>query len=285
MKEYKRPLPLYFLALLCAATLLIWYAVSAEDQGGTLTVKMLDIGQGDAIFIESPTGNQVLVDGGPGGVVLRELGRAIPFYDRSIDLLIVSNPDQDHFAGFIPILRSMKVAAVMEPGTVGASALYPALEAEESRSHVKRILARRGQVFDLGGGAALEILFPDRDPAGMATNDGSVVARLTYGKTSVMLTGDAPQDIEHYLVSLDGRNLKSDVLKVGHHGSRTSTSAEFVGAVDPTYALISDGVGNKYGHPHKETLETLSQFGVETHRTDLEGAITLVSDGETFRIK
>lgn len=132
----------------------------------------------------------------------------------------------------------------------------------------------------LGDGAYLEVLFPDRDVSGVSTNDGSIVGRLVYGKTSIMFTGDAPQNVEKYLTLLDSKNLKSDVLKVGHHGSRTSSSEEFVGFISPTYAVISDGKGNSYGHPHKETLATLEKFGVDILRTDQVGTIVMESDGE-----
>ncbi len=285
MQKFQEHLHWYILGLLFVAMLFIWYAVAAEDRGGLLTVAMLDIGQGDGIFIESPTGNQIMIDGGSPGSVLRPLGKVMPFYDRTIDMLMVTNPDKDHFGGFLDILRAYKVGVVIEPGTAGASAEYPALESLIKENGAPRILAARGQKIVLGGGAVLEILFPDRDPSGMTTNEGSIVGRLVYGDTSIMFTGDAPQNIEHYLVSLDGKNLKSDVLKVGHHGSRTSTSAELVGVVAPSMAIISDGKNNKYGHPHKETLDTLAQFQVSIHRTDLEGTIVLQSDGETIQIK
>jgi competence protein ComEC len=135
-------------------------------------------------------------------------------------------------------------------------------------------------ILDDEAGVYINILFPDRDASGMKTNDGSIVARLVYGNTSVMLTGDSPQPIENYLTSVDGKNLKSDVLKVGHHGSRTSTGVQFLGFVEPTYAVISDGKGNSYGHPHKETLDTLNKFNVKVFRTDELGTIVMKSDGE-----
>lgn len=285
MQKMRAQLHWWILGLLCAGTIFVWYAVAAEERAGKLTVVFLDIGQGDAIFIESPTGNQVMIDGGPPGSVLRPLGKVMPFYDRTIDMLIVTNPDKDHFAGFLDVLRAYKVGAVMEPGTTGASAEYGAFEALVEAESVQKLLARRGQKIQLGGGATLDILFPDRDVAGMNTNDGSIVARLSYGNTSVLFTGDAPQNIEHYLVALDGKKLKSDVLKVGHHGSRTSTSAEFVGVVAPSTAVISDGKNNTYGHPHQETLDTLAQFGTSVRRTDLLGTIVLVSDGETVKLR
>lgn len=284
MQKLRKNLHWHILGVLFIATIFIWYAVFHEDRHGLLTVAFLNIGQGDSIFVKSPTGNKLIIDGGPDKSILRELGKVMPFYDRSVDLLLVTNPDKDHFAGFLDVLRSFKVSALLEPGTTGASGEYPALEALAQTQGLKKVSARRGQVIQLGGGAYFQVLFPDRDPAGMTTNEGSVVGRLVYGNTSVMLTGDAPQNIEGYLDTLDGKGLKSDVLKVGHHGSRTSTSAEFVGLVSPTYAVISDGKGNKYGHPHQETLDTLANFGVKVFRTDLTGTIVMTSDGENLTV-
>ncbi|MSU56156.1 MAG: MBL fold metallo-hydrolase [Candidatus Taylorbacteria bacterium] len=286
MENLKKYLHWYILGLLFVITLLIWYAALAEDRVGKLTVAFLNIGQGDAIFIESPTGTQMLIDGGPGPIVLRELGKVMPFYDRTIDALMVSNPDKDHMGGFLDVLDAFKVSSVIEPGTVGASAEYRTLEAKVADEHAKRIIAVRGEKIELGGGVYFEVLFPDRDDiSGMTTNEGSIMGRLVYGNTSIMFTGDAPQNIESFLDSLDGKRLRSDVLKVGHHGSRTSTSPEFVGYVSPVYAVISDGKGNSYGHPHQETLDTLNQFGVEVLRTDLQGMVVMESDGETISVK
>ncbi len=285
MHKLREHLHLYILCALTIATVFIWYAVIREDHAGKLTVAFLNIGQGDAIFIESPTGNQMMIDGGGGPIVLRELNKVMPFYDRSIDLLMISNPDKDHMGGFLDILRSYQVGAVIEPGTVGASSEAKALERELPKQKIPRVLARRGQRILLGGGAYFEVLFPDRDVSDMTTNEGSIMGRLVYSNTSVLFTGDAPQNIEAYLDYLDGKHLKSDLLKVGHHGSRTSSSAEFVGYVSPTYAVISDGVDNKYGHPHQETLDTLTQFGVKIFRTDLDGRIVMESDGNTIRVK
>lgn len=285
MQKIRENFHWYILGFLFVATLLVWYAVVAEYRAEKLTVAFLNIGQGDAIFIESPTGIQMMIDGGPGPIVLRELGKVMPFYDRTIDMLMVSNPDKDHMAGFLDVLDSFNVASVIEPGTMGASSEYKTLEEKIEKERAVKVTALRGQKVQLGGGAYFEVLFPDRDVPGLATNDGSLVGRLVYGNTSILFTGDAPQNIEGYLDSLDGKTLHSDVLKVGHHGSRTSTSQEFVGYVSPTYAVISAGKDNSYGHPHQETLDTLNQFGVQTFRTDLAGRIVVVSDGENIRVK
>lgn len=266
----------------CALMVLgIWWYVLYRADTKLLTIAFLDVGQGDAIYVRAPGGGDMLIDGGPDRGTLRALAKVMPFYDRTVSVLTVSNPDKDHIAGFVPILERFRVGAVVEPGTVGASGVYGAL-VSEGDARAKRIVARRGTVIDLGGGARFEVLFPDRDVSGVGTNTGSIVGRLVYGDTSVMFPGDAPDEIEEYLVSLDGAKLKSDMLKAGHHGSRTSSAPEFVAAVDPDIAVISSGKGNSYGHPHKETLETLRTQGVETLNTATEGTIIFKSDGKTL---
>ena len=282
MEFLRRRAKWYLLCILLTSNFFIWYGVLAEERRGILKIAFLDIGQGDAIFIESPNGNQVLLDGGPNRKILQELGKVMPFYDRSVNTLIVSNPDKDHFAGFLDVLDSYHVDNVIEPGTKGASGLYLQLEEKIKEKNIPEILAKRGMDIDIGGGASIHIIFPDRDVSGLATNDGSIVARLQYGNTSVLLMGDSTQAIEKYLVPLDGAVLRSDILKVGHHGSRTSTSEELVGVVSPKIAVISDGKDNSYGHPHKETLDTLNKFGVEILRTDEKGTIICSSDGVSF---
>ena len=186
MHKLREHLHWWILGALCAGTVLAWYAVFSEDRDGKLIVAFLDVGQGDAIFIESPTGTQMLIDGGPDKSVLRQLGKVMPFYDRTIDVLVVTNPDKDHFAGFLDVLRSYKVGAVMEPGTLGAASEYAVLERLITEKGVKKLLVRRGQKIQLGDGAILEILFPDRDVSGLNPNEGSVVAKLSYGATSLL---------------------------------------------------------------------------------------------------
>lgn len=285
VQKLREHLAWYILGLLFVVTILIWYAVVKEDRGGKLTVAFLNIGQGDAIFIESPTGTQMMIDGGPGPIVLRELGKVMPFYDRTIDMLLVSNPDKDHMSGFLEILQSFEVSSVIEPGTVGASADYRSFEEATEQEGAQRIIARRGQMLDLGGGVYFEILFPDREVSGLDTNDGSIVGKLVYGTTSFLFPGDAPSSIESYVAYLDNGRLKTDVLKVGHHGSQTSTGEALLGFASPAMAVISAGIDNKYGHPHEEVIARLKQFGVETLGTYERGTIVMESDGERVRVK
>jgi len=265
----------FFTCLLFVANIFIFYFVWRDSQKSFIFA-MLDIGQGDALFIESPTGTQVLVDGGPPKKILNQLSRVMSPFDRSIDAFIITNPDADHISGFLDVLKIYKVEKVFEPGTLTDSKVYQNLKNEIKKNNIPVVLAKRGMKLNLGGGVFIDILFPDRNVSAWTTNDGSIVAKLSYGNTSVMLTGDATIKTEEIVLAENSvARLNSDILKVGHHGSRTSTSAEFVKAVSPTYAFISDGKDNKYGHPHQDTLDTLTQFGVKIFRTDLLGAIIM----------
>lgn len=277
-------------ALLAAGC--VWYAVLQERRGDLLTFAALDIGQGDALFVEAPNGAQMLLDGGPNATVLQKLSAVMPFYDRTIDVLVVTNPDKDHIGGFLDVLKRYEVAMVVEPGTITKTQTYAALDKAIREEGSKRVIARRGMsiVLDPDRAISLDIIFPDRDVSTFTTNDGSIVARLVYASTSVMLTGDTTARTEKYLVRLSAENsagatstpLKSTILKIAHHGSKTSSTPEFVAAVAPELAVISLGHGNMYHHPNTETLDTLAAAKVPVRRTDKEGTIVLKSDGRRF---
>lgn len=273
--------------VLLLVTICIWTAVAQASTGGKLTVTFLNIGQGDAIFIESPSGAQMLIDGGKNRAVIRELSRVSPLFDRSIDVVLGTHPDADHIGGLPDVLKRYRASLVVQSSVLdpeGAdSAAFDAAIAREVTDGAQVLTAERGQVIDLGGGVTFEILFPDRDVPGLETNTGSIVGRLVYGDTSFMLTGDSPKAIEEYLVQLDGEALRSTVLKAGHHGSRTSSSLQFVGFVSPEYAVFSRGCDNSYGHPHEEPIAIFARLGVETFDTCLDGAVTFVSDGKTVQ--
>lgn len=270
--------------LLLVAVVFLFYQDFKNSNRG-FVFAMLDIGQGDALFIESPTGTQVLIDAGPPRKILSQLARVMSPFDREIDAIIITNPDQDHIGGFVEVLKTYKVDMVFESGTLNDSKTFQNLKTEIDNKikskNIQNFLAKKGMRLDLGGGAVVDILFPDRDVFDWSPNDGSIVAKLTYGETSIMLTGDATAKTEKIILGGNSSTaLLSTVLKVGHHGSRTSTSTEFVKAVSPEYALISNGLDNKYGHPHQDTLGTLSSFGTKIFRTDLLGTIIMKSDGK-----
>jgi competence protein ComEC len=267
------------LLFLVVCTAIIWIALMREDRGRALTVSFLNIGQGDAIFIDAPSGRQALIDGGPSRVVLRELSALMPWYDRSIDVVIATHPDQDHIGGLPDVLARYDVDRIIESSVrddEGSDA--KALETSATKEDAQRLVAHRGHVIDLGDGVRIEILSPDRNVPNVETNLGCLVARLTYGDTSFMLTCDAPDEIEEYLLAL-GDTVKANVLKAGHHGSKTSSSPSFIKAVAPEWAVFSRGCDNRYGHPAPEIVERYKQRKVPTLDTCLDGRVTFVSDG------
>jgi competence protein ComEC len=285
IKKYRSLAVLCLLAVICVA---IWAAVYAAQgrHSGVLTFAVLDIGQGDGLFIEGPTGIQVLVDAGPNtGAVLSQLPKVMAFGDRTLDAVIETHPDADHMGGFVDVLERYKVGAFITPGIIKHNTTTDALDREVDDQHIPIYIARRGMVVDLGGGAELDVLYPDQDVTnfGEKTNDGAVVAHLVYGSTSAMLTADAPFSTEAHLIQIStSTDLASDLLKVGHHGSKTSTSDAFIAAVHPQTALISVGADNTYGHPTQETLSRLASAGVPVIRTDQKGTVTCRSDGAKF---
>lgn len=264
----------------------IFVVAIRADRRGELTVAFLDVGQGDAIYIEAPNGNQILIDGGPSGSsVLRALGRVVPFYDHSIDLVLATHPDQDHVGGLPAVLERMKVGGVITTENISDTAVYKEFEKMIFEKHSRHILARTGEKIILDDGVVLEILFPTQSARGWESNRGSIVARLSYGAESFLFTGDSPLEIEKYLVGKDGGAMHSTVLKLGHHGSKTSSAREFLSAVDPDYAVISAGLNNKFGHPHKEVLDLLAQLKIPSISTIDHGTIVFKTDGTDLVVK
>lgn len=274
----KRKVLLIALCLLLACNAVVFYFLWFSNDK-VLSVSFLDVGQGDAILIQSPGGVDMLIDGGADRSVLRELPKKLGVLDRTIDFVIATHPDMDHIGGLSDVLSRYTVSYVVQPGIPSdTSAAKRFEEAVLNEPNVESIIARRGMRFDLGGGVFAEVLYPDRDVSQLETNTGSIVMRITYGETDFILTGDAPISIEDWIVSSYGTQLKSEVLKAGHHGSRTSTGDKFIKAVEPDIVIISAGKDNSYGHPHPEVVRRIEESGAEMLAT-FEGTIELVSDG------
>ncbi|MEK7607916.1 MAG: ComEC/Rec2 family competence protein [Patescibacteria group bacterium] len=254
--------------------------------GDLLEIYFLDIGQGDAIYVRTPNGHDMLVDGGPSRIVLQRLAEVMPFYDRSIDVVIETHPDADHIGGLPSVLERYDVGLFLEPGIESKNAIDDEIRRLLTEKNIPSRLAQRGMIINFGDGTHFDILYPDTDVSGFKnTNDASIVGQIKYGSTTVMLTGDSPKKIENYLVRVDGKRLKSDVLKAGHHGSHTSNGENYVRMIAPQYAVISAGKKNRYGHPHKDVLEIFQKLGIQIIRTDREGTIKFVSDGKSIKRK
>jgi competence protein ComEC len=281
---YRERLVIRFMSvlLLMVFAVVVWWLPYTEErqrEEGLLAVHFLDVGQGDAILIEVPGGKQVLIDGGKDAAVLGQLTQKLGFFDRTLDMVVGTHPDLDHIGGLIDVFKRYRVGTVLtteNKGESDAAALYERLKAEEG---ARIFNARRGQTFTLGTGTYLEVLFPEDNPEALESNTSSIVLQLTHGSSTFLFTGDSPKNIEEYLVLAEGEHLKSDVLKVGHHGSRTSTSELFLDEVAPTYAVITVGKDNSYGHPHVEVTDMFFNKRVEVYETAKEGTITFFSDG------
>ena len=273
------------ISALVLSNIFVWDALYERWPSDKLSVYFLNIGQGDAIFIDSPQHTRVLVDGGKNRKVLTELGKILPFADKRIDVVIATHPDADHIGGLPEVVSRYKVGMFMEPGVKSLNSIDDELHRRLDEKNTAKLIARRGMTINLGGGAKLQILFPTQDVSNWETNRASVVGRLTYGDRKFLLTGDSPIPIEKVLISLDEKMLDVDVLKAGHHGSRTSTSLEFAEAVSPDYAVISAGKDNTYGHPHKEVLDILEKVGSKILSTAERGTIKFETNGKVLKLK
>lgn len=271
---------LVFVVALIALNVAVWQSI-AVPKPPMLEVTFLDIGQGDAILVESPSGIDLLIDGGPDRSVLRALPKELGLFDRTIDVVIATHPDKDHIAGLPGVFDRYRVRYYLAPGVAGESSFADALREAAIGEPGSTIFApRRGMRLNLGDGVYADILFPDRDVSGVETNDGSTAIRLVYGDTSFMLAGDLATKTEDYLVSLDGMALESDVLKASHHGSKNSTGDLWLAAVQPSIVVISAGEGNSYGHPAPEVLDRVRASGATILSTLGDGPVRLVSDGQ-----
>ena len=286
MEKIKKYAPWFFLIAPGAVAAVIWYAIFYIESHRNLVMTAFDVGQGDSIFIEAPNGNQALIDGGPDDAVLAKLGAALPFWDRSIDLVILTHPHADHLTGLIAVLRRYDVGMVLESGVNYSTPEYGEWRAVLEEKGIPLVTARRGQSIRLSPKTELAILAPfdsfvTKSPKNV--HDAMIVSKLHSGSATALLMGDAEKSLEYQLI-FSGDNVASDVLKVGHHGSKTSTTADFVHAVSPKSVVISAGRKNRYGHPAQEVMDRIAAFGAVLLRTDRDGDIRLVSDGKKFEI-
>jgi competence protein ComEC len=270
--------------------LVVWVATAATGPDGRLHLTVLDIGQGDAILIEAPDGATALVDGGVDpDLTLRRMGEALPFHHRRIDVVVLTHPHQDHLGGLEEVLRRYDVRLFVDGGRPAETDPYRhLLDAVKRERGAAMIVAEAGRVIRLGA-ATLEILYPAASDASAPLpegdiNNASVVIVLRYGRFESLLTGDAEAPVERLL--LERHQLEPvDVLKVGHHGSDSSTTPALVSATLPAVAIVSAGLDNEYGHPHRATLDTLATVpGLQLFRTDQDGSVEVVTDGASFRV-
>ncbi|HAT73832.1 MAG: Beta-lactamase domain protein [Candidatus Moranbacteria bacterium GW2011_GWF2_36_839] len=270
---------IYFSLIFLLIISLILAGVIWHSQNQKLKIIFFNVGQGDAIMI-SQGQNQILIDGGPSGQKeMEKLGKYIPFWDRKIEIVIATHPDQDHIGGLIDVMKNYKIGKVIDNSAESDSQVYKNyLEIIENKN-IERLKGKEGMNIKIKD-ANLEIIYPGLildPPAGgpKDTNSDSIVAKLIYGQNSFLFTGDFPLEKESALL-IDKFDLISKVLKVSHHGSKNATSQEFLSKVSPFDAIISVGKNNSYGHPAGELLERLRAKKINILRTDEKGDIEYI---------
>jgi len=225
----------------------------------------------------------MLIDGGPNGEVLGRLGEVMSFGDRSIDIVLETHADLDHIGGLPLVLDNYKVASVIRNGVGKETEIYKNLEDKIVKKKIQKIIAYRGMkiILDEKRNIYFDILFPDRDVSQMESNDGGVVGKLYYGEQTFMFMGDATIYTENIIGWNENDSvIESDVLKLGHHGSKTSSSVLWLEQVNPEVAIISVDKNNRYGHPHPEVLERLDNLGINYLNTYENGNVIFKTDGE-----
>jgi competence protein ComEC len=281
-------------ALACASVLIWWGALFPARE--ELSVTCIDVGQGDAILVRFPRGPTILVDAGPRSAGFDAGARTVvPFLRYSgierLDALVITHPHGDHVGGAAAVLREIEVGEFVDAGTSLATEAYDEAHRLADSLGVAHRVVRAGERLEAGKAARCYVLAPGRDDGeppergdsldNHGLNNTSVVLRLVYGQSSILLSGDAESEVEAGLARRFGAFLESDVLKAGHHGSKTSSSDVYLAAVRPRVAILSVGARNTFGHPSPEVTARLDALGVRTARTDRQGAVVLASDGRT----
>lgn len=273
------PFDLWRVWLVCLLALgLVAFLAFRELPDDKLHVWFLDIGQGDATLINTPENHQILIDGGDGELILEKLGEVMPFFDRSLDLVVLTHPHLDHLGGLVEVFNKYEVENVLLTGVNNRSGAYNEFLEKLIGKKTNFLIAEH--LKDLNFGTVyFDVLYPfdqllleDFDNL----NNSSIVMKLIYKDTEILFTGDIELETENFILE-NHVNLEADVLKVAHHGSHTSSSLDFLVAVRPEIAVIEVGEGNSYGHPDEKTLQNLSAVDVkEVYRTDKDGTIELV---------
>lgn len=284
----------YLINLLILAMVTVWSAVFLLPDDN-LHIVFCDVGQGDGILLTWKT-TQVLVDTGLDSRIVDCLSDHIPFYDKQIELVMITHPQHDHIGGIISVAESYSILQIVIPPANNEIKAMKVLKqlVEEDKVEVKNLYTNDKFQY---GPIVGQIIWPRRDFVAQhivedakvlgATTDGtdlnsfSIVAEITYGDFDLLLTGDADHQVQ--LAQIESQLLTDiDVLKVPHHGGKQAILPEWVAVIKPEIAVISAGKNNSYGHPRKETLDILSSFKIQIHRTDLEGTIEIVTDGRSY---
>ncbi|HUD09573.1 MAG TPA: MBL fold metallo-hydrolase [Patescibacteria group bacterium] len=281
---------LIFTSLFLLAAIFLYQNAKLND--GKLHVVVCDVGQGDGILIRTPDGSDILVDGGPDDSILNCLSSHLPFWDRTIELMVLTHPHVDHAAGLIEVLKRYTVLHFVTEKVLGGTATYKRLEDELAAKKLSAQYLFSGDRIDLADKTSLLTLWPThewlnsnqlqaKNEQNLDLNGFCLVQLFTYGNFTLLLTGDAGSVVEDKIAAQVG---KIGVLKVPHHGSKTGMSDYFLTQINPSLAIISVGANNRYGHPAQSALDLLKNHGIKYFRTDQNGTVEVISDGKSFAI-
>ncbi len=252
------------------------------DSEKILEVDFLDIGQGDSILIKTPNNQNILIDGGPDKTVIKRLSKELRWWDKTIDLMILTHPHDDHVGGLNDVISYYKVKKILYTGVVHNAPAYINWLNLIKDNNIPLIIISHQQAINLGKDCKLEIIYPFNDLSGKEVdnlNNSSIIVKLVYKNTSFLFTGDAEIEQEQELLK-SNIDLSADVLKVCHHGANTSSSENFLKAVNPKIAVIQVGKDNKFNHPSRRVIKRMEKMGIEIFRNDLDGTVRLFSDGD-----
>src|SRR3989344_1080486 len=278
MKKAKSAISI--LLLIAAFDVFVWYSIALGGVDGNLRLYYLNVGQGDGQLIKLPGGAKFLIDGGPNSGVINQLAGDLSNFDRYIDLVIVTHTDADHLSRLLDVVRRYKVGAVIWNGREGETDVW--------RSFVKAVNDKKIPVIVLGEGdkisygeSKLDILAPAPEFLSGASNEAAIITMLTSKNIKALFTSDATPAVEARLEQK--YDIKADILKVAHHGSRFSSTADFLNAVKPKVSVIQVGKNN-YGHPTAEVLARLKDIGSSLYRNDINGAVEILVDGKSAKV-
>jgi competence protein ComEC len=248
-----------------------------------LTIHFIDVGQADCILVHTPAGHNMLVDAGNNADAETVTGYLSRQGVKKIDVLVGTHPHEDHIGAMDVVIQQYQIGKIYMPKVSTNTKTFRDVLLAIKGKGLKVTSPVPGSTIDLDPTVQVQILAPNSAKY-KDLNNYSIVLKVTYGQTSFLLTGDAERESEKEMLA-KGYDLKADLLKVGHHGSNSSTSAAFLKTVAPTYAIISVGADNKYGHPSQTTINRLNRAGIKVYRTDQNGTVTAKSDGQKIIIK
>ena len=290
---------LKILSIIFAVFAVVWFLVLSDKNNQTLEIISFDIGQGDAILVKTPENQTMLIDGGPNNKVLQKLGQYLPALTKRIDIVLLTHPHADHVTGLVEVLKRYDIGAVVLSGAKLKTDVYSEFLKIVEEKNIPVIIAEAGEAIHFGpatAGLEFDILSPGQaedlvfnkksegfGSGGNDVNDTSIVGKLLFENFSMIFMGDATSKIENRIL-IYGDNLKADILKVGHHGSKYSSSLSFLKFVSPKAAIVEVGAKNRYGHPAESALSRLKMISANIFRTDLNGDVKILTDGFTTNI-